>query len=82
MTFSIKDFFSKWPNTQFPADLVTLTEEILNGKLHFLCSVSSSSQYLAQTAGDDPFKKLNEELPRLRAINPTEYEMSADEFLG
>ena len=23
-----------------PADLVTFTEEILNGKLHFLCSVS------------------------------------------
>ena len=22
----------------FPADLVTFTEEILNGKLHFLCS--------------------------------------------
>ena len=34
MKFSIKDFFSK-----FPADLVTFTEEILNGKLHFLCSV-------------------------------------------
>ena len=27
-----------WPNSQFPADLVTFTEEILNGKLHFLCS--------------------------------------------
>ena len=26
-----------WPNPQFSADLVTLTEEILNGKLHFLC---------------------------------------------
>ena len=24
-------------NPQFPADLVTFTEEILNGKLHFLC---------------------------------------------
>ena len=37
MKFSIKDFFSKcdqiWP------DLVTFTEEILNGKFHFLCSV-------------------------------------------
>ena len=30
MKFSIKD----------TADLVTFTEEILNGKLHFLCSVS------------------------------------------
>ena len=27
-----------WPNPQFPADMVTFTEEILNGKLHFLCS--------------------------------------------
>ena len=27
-----------WPNPQFPADLVTFTEEILNGKLYFLCS--------------------------------------------
>ena len=26
--------------TVTPADLVTFTEEILNGKLHFLCSVS------------------------------------------
>ena len=26
-----------WPNPQFPADLVTFPEEILNGKLHFLC---------------------------------------------
>ena len=25
---------------QFPANLVTFTEEILHGKLHFLCSVS------------------------------------------
>ena len=25
-----------WPNPQFSADLVTFTEEILNGKLHFL----------------------------------------------
>ena len=28
-----------WPNPQFPADLVTFTEEICHGKLHFLCSV-------------------------------------------
>ena len=25
---------------KFPADLVTFTEEILNEKLHFLCSVT------------------------------------------
>ena len=28
-----------------PADLVTFTEEILNGKLHFLCSVFSFLGY-------------------------------------
>ena len=28
-----------WPNLQFRLDLVTFTEHILNGKLHFLCSV-------------------------------------------
>ena len=28
------------PSAQFPADLVTFTDEILNGKLHFLCGVS------------------------------------------
>ena len=27
------------PNPQFPAALVTFTEEILNGKLQFLCCV-------------------------------------------
>ena len=26
-------------NPQFPADLFTFTKEILNGKLHLLCSV-------------------------------------------
>ena len=29
-----------WPNPQFPVNLVTFTEKILNWKLHFLCSVS------------------------------------------
>ena len=28
------------PNPKFLADLVTFTEEILNEKLHFLCSVA------------------------------------------
>ena len=43
MKFSIKDFVSKWLNPQETADLVTFTEKILDGKLHFLCSVSKSS---------------------------------------
>ena len=37
-----------WPNPQETAGLVTFTAEILNGKLHFLCSeeygVASSAQ--------------------------------------
>ena len=28
-----------WPNPQETADLITFTEEIFNGKLHFLCTV-------------------------------------------
>ena len=36
MTFSIKDFFSKCDQLR---NLVTFTEEILNGKRHILCSV-------------------------------------------
>ena len=28
------------PNPQFPVDLIRFTEEIFNGKLHFLCSDS------------------------------------------
>ena len=27
-----------WPNPEFSADLATFTEEILNGKPHFLCT--------------------------------------------
>ena len=30
-----------WPNLQKTAELVTFTEEIFNGKLHFLCSDSA-----------------------------------------
>ena len=33
-----------WPNPQFPADLVTFTKEILNGKLHFFCSEKSFTE--------------------------------------
>ena len=30
-----------WPSPQGTANLITFTEEILNGKLHFLCSVTA-----------------------------------------
>ena len=36
MKYSIKDFYS---NQNPQVDLVTFTEELLNGKLYFLCSV-------------------------------------------
>ena len=39
-----------WPDPQFPADLVTFTEEIFNGKLHFfvqcMCFFNTSSVHL------------------------------------
>ena len=37
-----------WPNPQETADLVTFTEEILTGKLHFLCSVWRESMKILQ----------------------------------
>ena len=40
MKFFIKDFLSKCDQiSRKRADFVTFTEEILNGKLHFLCSL-------------------------------------------
>ena len=45
MKFSMKDFFSKCDQIR-SADLVTFTEEILHGKLHFLCSVNFESRQL------------------------------------
>ena len=39
MKFSIKDFFSKCDQIRKnTTDLITFTEEIVNGELHFLCS--------------------------------------------
>ena len=40
MKFSIKDFFNKYDQIRSFADLVTFTAEILNEKLHFLCSAN------------------------------------------
>ena len=39
--------------THFPADLVTFTEEILNGKLHFLCIVESDLTLHASHSSDE-----------------------------
>ena len=40
-----------WPNPQFPADLVTFTGQILNGKLHFLCIVKHNNEGLKYFIG-------------------------------
>ena len=37
---------------QVPADFVTFTEEILNGKLHFLCSVNDKKVQHILVASD------------------------------
>ena len=39
-----------WANPQFPADLVTFTEEILKGKFHFLCSTIYSRREVTLTS--------------------------------
>ena len=36
------------PNPQETTDLVTLTEEMLNGKLHFLCSMNHPTCTISQ----------------------------------
>ena len=38
-SFPLRIYSVNVSKPQFPADLVTFTEEILNGKLHFFCSV-------------------------------------------
>ena len=41
-----------WPNPdQFPADLITFTEEILNGKLHFSCSEARDLRIILEVYG-------------------------------
>ena len=42
-----------WPNPQFPVDLVTFTEYILNGKLHLFCSENFYKHLFYRTPPDD-----------------------------
>ena len=44
-----------WLNPQFPADLVTFTEEILLGKLYFLCSDNISNHLHHLSKGLDNY---------------------------
>ena len=43
-----------WPNPQISAYLVTFTEEILNGKLHVLCSVLTDIKHFPFSKSMDP----------------------------
>ena len=43
--YDLLSFLLRLSNPQIPADLVTFTEEILNGKLHFLCSENINEAY-------------------------------------
>ena len=56
---------SMWPNPQETADLVTFTEEIRNGKLHFLCSECSwnSVSYTNNVASLHRFLKPSNFIP-------------------
>ena len=45
MKFSNKNFFSKCDQICRKLDLTAFTEEILNEKLHFLCSASTTNRY-------------------------------------
>ena len=40
------------PNPKFPADLVTFTEEIRNGKLYFLCCVRENNSRAKLVVGE------------------------------
>ena len=49
-----------WPNPQETADLVTFIEEILNGKLHFLCDA-----YINITKGLGGGKEVYKKFPKI-----------------
>ena len=53
-----------WPNPQFSADLITFTEEILNGKFHLLCStcIFSSNNAVAHNWAEKKTKKPHHKL--------------------
>ena len=46
-----------WPNPQKNADLVTFTEEILNAKIHFLCSENVYTHFKNLAANTTIFLK-------------------------
>ena len=71
----IKDFFSKCD----PADLVPFTEEILNEKLHFLCSASS---YIFDGTPNTPLQMFQEKKTKIRKIVLTFSTLNLAHFLN
>ena len=64
-----------WPNPQLPADLVTFTEEILNGKLHFLCSATNyvnKGSFRLASHGQDNCKKYENSVSILALVEKTQ----------
>ena len=42
-----------WPNLQETVNLVAFTEEVLNGKFHFLfCTIYDSAKFMASSLSD------------------------------
>ena len=55
------------PNPQKNADLVAFTQEILNGKLHFFCSVTSTNCFLNMLGiKQGKFQKFFEQIKNLK----------------
>ena len=62
MKFSIKDFFSK-------CDQSTFTEEILNGKLHFLSSEYSELKVINKTDHTTITIKIQKDIAKINKEN-------------
>ena len=58
-----------WPNPQFSADLVTFSEEILNGKLHFLSSEYSELKGTNKTDHTTITIKIQKDIAKINKEN-------------
>ena len=61
-----------WPNPQETAELVTFTEEILNGNLHILCSVIYLSRSVYSLINIHTLQ--SNFLPVREAVNGTDFQ--------
>ena len=78
-----------WPNSQFPADLVTFTKKILHGKLYFLYSENTILQYSSRKkiprgiflSQEQNFLK-NQEIQEVKKKGVTKRVIHTGEFLS